>query len=85
MKKGITLKIPFTITDHFAAVRPAALERRPFVGIHPYRPSLGILNGMGTKGCSLAPYFSKQLTDALTNGQQIDSLADIKRFSRILQ
>ncbi len=49
------LKVPFKIVDHFASVRPATLERRPFVGFHPLYPAVGILNGMGTKGCSLAP------------------------------
>src|SRR5688500_2377540 len=49
------LKLPFQIVDHWAAVRPATLERRPFIGLHPRFPQVGIFNGMGTKGCSLAP------------------------------
>lgn len=79
------LKIPFTIVDHMAAIRPAAVERRPFVGLHPYHPALGILNGMGTKGCSIGPWFAKQLTDHLLHGTTIDPLADTKRFNRILK
>ncbi len=55
------LKLPFRTVSHLAAVRPATLERRPFVGFHPQYPRVGILNGMGTKGCSLAPYFARQL------------------------
>lgn len=78
-------KLPFTIVDHQAAVRPATLERRPFVGIHPMYPQIGILNGMGTKGCSLAPYFANQLALYLT--QQIPVLpeADVQRFRKVLQ
>ncbi len=49
------LKVPFKIVDHFSAFRPATLERRPFAGFHPKYPRIGILNGLGTKGCSLAP------------------------------
>ena len=49
------LKVPYKILDHKASLRPATIERRPFVGLHPHHPSIGILNGMGTKGCSLAP------------------------------
>ena len=57
------LKIPFTITQHLCGIRPATLERRPFAGFHPQHPAIGILNGMGTKGCSLAPFFANQLVD----------------------
>ena len=78
------LKIPFTIKDHFAALRPAVIERRPFVGLHPEHSSIGILNGTGTKGCSLAPYFAYQFTQCLLNNIAIDRLADVKRFSGIL-
>lgn len=77
-------KLSFTVIDHLASLRPATLERRPFVGLHPQHPSLGIFNGMGTKGCSLAPYFAKQLCDHLVLNKVIDPLADVKRFRRII-
>jgi glycine/D-amino acid oxidase-like deaminating enzyme len=79
------LKVPFTIEAHVSAVRPATLERRPFVGIHPHLRSIGILNGMGTKGCSLAPFFAHQLVEHLTKNTPILPEASIQRFSRILQ
>lgn len=78
------LKVPFTIVDHKASVRPANIERRPFVGFHPIHQNIGILNGMGTKGCSLAPFFAKQLTDHLIHKKEILTEADIKRFTKIL-
>ena len=78
------LKVPFKIVDHKAAVRPANIERRPFVGLHPAYKNIGILNGMGTKGCSLAPFFAKQLTDHLIHKKEILPEADIKRFTKIL-
>ena len=78
------LKLPYKIVDHFAAERPANLERRPFVGLHPVHQNMGIFNGMGTKGCSLAPYFAHQFTEYLTNGTPINTLADVKRFTKIL-
>jgi glycine/D-amino acid oxidase-like deaminating enzyme len=79
-----TLKIPFEIVDHRAGLRPATLERRPFVGLHPLYPSVGILNGMGTKGCSLAPFFASQFTDHLLREAPIAKDADVKRFSKVL-
>lgn len=78
------LKVPFTIIDHIAAERPATIERRPFVGLHPKYNQVGILNGMGTKGCSLAPYFARELTDYLLQKKAITPEADVQRFSRIL-
>lgn len=78
------LKTPFEIVDHLAAVRPANMERRPFVGLHPKFANVGILNGMGTKGCSLAPFFSKQLADHLVEKKPIYPEADVKRFEKIL-
>ena len=78
------LKVPFKIIDHKASVRPANIERRPFVGFHPTYKNVGILNGLGTKGCSLAPYFAKQLADHLIFKKEILPEADIKRFTKIL-
>jgi glycine/D-amino acid oxidase-like deaminating enzyme len=78
------LKLPYRILDHFASERPANIERRPFVGLHPVYPSVGILNGMGTKGCSLAPYFAHQFTQHLINKTTLEPLADVKRFTGIL-
>lgn len=78
------LKLPYTVTGHIASNRPATIERRPFVGLHPQYPAVGILNGMGTKGCSLSPWFAKQLVDHLIYDKPIVPEADVRRFTRIL-
>jgi glycine/D-amino acid oxidase-like deaminating enzyme len=78
------LRVPFRTVEHLASVRPATVERRPFVGFHPQAPSVGMLNGMGTKGCSLAPYFARQLVDHLVTGKAIQADADLRRFSKVL-
>jgi len=78
------VKLPYKIIDHKVSVRPATLERRPFVGFHPHHPSVGILNGMGTKGCSLAPWFAKQLVDKILYDKPVSLEADISRFKKIL-
>ena len=78
------LNLPFTVTGHLAGDRPATLERRPFVGRHPLHPQIAILNGMGTKGCSLAPYFAWQLAAHLLHEAPIHPDADVQRFKRIL-
>jgi glycine/D-amino acid oxidase-like deaminating enzyme len=78
------LKASFRVVDHIASVRPATIERRPFVGFHPKHPTVGILNGMGTKGCSLAPYFAHQLVEHIVDGKPILPEADVRRFTKIL-
>lgn len=78
------IKMPFTILEHKAAVRPATLERRPFVGFHPQHPAIGIFNGMGTKGCSLAPFFARELVAHLQHQAPIHPETDVQRFRRIL-
>lgn len=79
------LKIPFNVVDHIAGIRPANQERRPFVGLHPSYPAIGICNGMGTKGCSLAPYFAHQLIAHCEQGSPIHPEASLERFEQILK
>ncbi len=78
------LKLPFKVIEHLSADRPANMERRPFVGLHPVYNSIGIFNGMGTKGCSLAPYFSNEFTNYLVQGTKLHPQVDVRRFTKIL-
>ena len=72
------------IVDHLASVRPSALERRPFVGWHPHFARVGLLNGTGTKGVTMAPFFAKQLADNLVNGTQILPEVNVEKHARLL-
>ena len=78
------IKQPFKVLDHRASVRPATLERRPFVGFHPQYPQIGIFNGMGTKGCSLAPFLAQELTENQLQQTPINPEADLMRFRNII-
>jgi glycine/D-amino acid oxidase-like deaminating enzyme len=78
------LQLPFSVEAHLAAVRPTTLERRPFVGFHPLQANVGILNGMGTKGCSLAPFFAHQLVNAIVGQAGISPEADVQRHQKLL-
>ena len=60
------LSCNFEIAHHGAGIRPALQGRKPFVGIHPKYTHIFSLNGMGTKGVSLAPYFATKLTNLVT-------------------
>jgi glycine oxidase len=74
------IKIPFEIIDHQAGIRPTVNDRRPLIGMHPEHKSLGIFNGLGTKGVMLAPFFAKQFVDFLEHQLPLDKEADINRF-----
>ncbi len=78
------LTIPYKIVDHIVGIRPANTERRPFVGLHPTYPQIGICNGMGTKGCSLAPYFTLELINHIEMATAINKEANVERFKHLL-
>lgn len=74
------LKADFEITGHYAAVRPTIQNRKPVIGLHPENNNIGILNGIGTKGVLLAPYFASRLAEFLAEGKSIMPKVDMKRF-----
>ncbi len=74
------LAAPFEIVEHKAAIRPTVKDRRPFVGFHPEFKNIGIFNGMGTKGISLAPFFANHFTEHLLHQKPLMKEVDIKRF-----
>ena len=74
------VKFPFEIVDQKAGIRPATKDRRPFVGVHPEHKQVGIFNGLGAKGVSLAPYYANQFVEWLTEKGVIDPEANIRRF-----
>lgn len=75
-----TLKVPFEVIEHRAAVRPTVRDRRPFLGVHPAFDRLAIFNGLGTKGTSLGPLFARHLADFLTRDTPLEEAVNIKRF-----
>lgn len=79
---GEVLNHPFEIIEHRAAIRPTVKDRRPFLGLHPKFPHLGIFNGLGTKGASLGPYFAKQMCDFLIGKVELDPKVNINRFEK---
>jgi glycine oxidase len=74
------LTTPYELVDHRAAIRPTVKDRRPFIGLHPEHPQLGIFNGMGTKGASLAPFWASHFVAHLIDQEPLDTTVDIQRF-----
>jgi glycine/D-amino acid oxidase-like deaminating enzyme len=75
-------KIDFQIVDHLSAFRPAVKDRRPLLGTHPEHKRIHLFNGLGTKGASLAPYFSKVMVAYLLDGKELPQEVSIQRFER---
>ncbi len=59
------------VIEHNAAVRPTTFDQKPFIGMHPEHPRLGMLNGLGAKGCYLAPWCAELLSQHLFEKQPI--------------
>ncbi len=79
-KLSKVIKVPFEIIDQQAGVRPSVSDRRPVIGLHPELRSIGVFNGMGTKGVMLAPYFSKQFIEFLKNNTPLNKEVELTRF-----
>lgn len=75
------LMIPFEIQDQSWGFRPTTPDRRPLLGSHPQFEQLIIFNGLGTKGVSLAPYFSEVLVRWLENKEPLDKRVSVTRYN----
>jgi glycine/D-amino acid oxidase-like deaminating enzyme len=75
-----TIRVPFEIIRHRAAIRPVIQDRKPVSGSHPAISHLHILNGMGTKGYSLAPYHARLLAAHIAEDTALPAATDVKRF-----
>ena len=79
--------IKYNIKEHRAGIRPSTIDRRPFIGKHPIHKSLWVFNGFGSKGVSLCPYFSSQLTSHIFENnalsEEVNIIRYIKYFSKL--
>lgn len=72
------VRVPYTVLDHRAAVRPILGQRRPLIGRHPRQDRLGYFNGLGSKGSLLAPWYARILSDHLAHQAPIPPDMDIR-------
>lgn len=61
------LKVPYKILKHEAGVRPTMRDRNPIAQSHPDIKNMYILNGLGSKGVMLGPWFASQLMGVIKN------------------
>jgi glycine/D-amino acid oxidase-like deaminating enzyme len=69
----------YTILTQRAGLRPSSKDRRPLIGLHPAQPAVGVFNGLGTKGVTLAPYFAGEFVQYLENDKELNSEVNIDR------
>ncbi|MEY4930002.1 MAG: hypothetical protein RI909_726, partial [Bacteroidota bacterium] len=77
------LRVPYRIVAQDWGFRPTTPDRKPMLGSLPVSENVIIFNGLGTKGVSLAPYFSGHLLDWLLGKIEIRPEVNINRFKSL--
>jgi glycine oxidase len=75
-------EISFRTVLQRAGVRVVAPDKHPIIGRHPEKRSLGIFNGLGSKGALLGPWLAQEWTAHLQCGRPIDPAIEVTRFWR---
>ena len=72
----------YQIIDQNWGLRPTSPDRKPIIGFHPKKKLLSMVNGLGTKGVSLAPFVSGIFADKLVNkaSNPIYDTMDVSRY-----
>lgn len=79
------VKLPVEeLLRHDTGLRPTTIDRRPVLGKHPLHDRVYIFNGLGSKGVSLAPYFSKVMSELLIFGKEPLKEVNISRFFKYI-
>ena len=71
------VRVPYTVIDHQAAVRPIIRQSKAMIGLHPAHPRLGFFNGLGSKGSLHAPWFAKVFADYLVHALPLPEEFDV--------
>ncbi len=74
------IKDDITLIDTKFGIRSTSKDRRPIVGEHNKIKRLFIMNAMGSKGVSQAPYCSEKLFSYINEGKNIDEEINIDRY-----
>lgn len=70
----------YKVIQRRAGIRPASRDRRPILGQHPEWKGIYLLNGLGTKGTLLGPYFASQLISHIVDGAPLDDEVNVSRW-----
>ncbi len=70
------INVSYTVSGHFAAIRPSTKDRRPVIGRHKFHKNLFVFNGLGSKGVMMAPWLAKHLTEYLLHNLPLEKELD---------
>jgi glycine oxidase len=76
------VRVPYTVIEHQAAVRPIIHLSEAVLGMHPAHARLGFFNGLGSKGALHAPWFAKCFADFLARGVPVPAALDVGKVWR---
>jgi glycine/D-amino acid oxidase-like deaminating enzyme len=77
------VRFPFEVIGQEWGLRPTTPDRRPILGQHPEHARVWTMNGMGTKGVSLAPYCADLLIRSMENGDALNKEVNIERYKSL--
>lgn len=76
VRPGLSIDV---LAQH-AGIRPATLDKQPFVGAHPIHPRMHIFNGFGAKGSLAIPWHAQQFVLALQQRATQPNTSHIQRY-----
>jgi glycine oxidase len=79
-KLSAMIDCSYTIIKHESGIRPSSADRRPIIGRHPQYERLFVMNGFGTKGVMLAPFFVKNFVNFYLQKEELHKDVNVNRF-----
>lgn len=68
----------YKVIDQITGIRPVTIDRQPILG--EIKKGMYIFNGLGSRGFTRGPYYSKLLYNAIESKQPVPANMDVKRF-----
>lgn len=70
----------YVIKEEKTGIRPSVKDRRPLIGKHRGLQNIYIFNGMGSRGCFMAPLLSKELIEHIEEDIPLHPEVELSRY-----
>ncbi|MAM30352.1 MAG: FAD-dependent oxidoreductase [Flavobacteriaceae bacterium] len=70
----------FEVVNQVSGIRPTVKDRKPLLGKPFENKPIYFMNGLGTRGLSMAPLLSEWLLDSIAAGKPLPAEVNINRF-----